>query len=738
MGTRKFLKTSGISLSAGLICLMAVPLRAEAQASEDKHRGSETVLPQLVVVGDVDPPASYAGGQVASGTRLGILGNLDFMDTPFNATGYTTQYMEDIQAKTLQDVLVTDPTVRFQYPQGAMVESMYIRGFTYNINNSSLNGMMGMAPGFSAATEMLERIEVLRGPSAFLNGLNPGSEPNGGVNMVVKRALSTDLTRLSADYASKGEIGTHVDLSRRFGQEKQFGLRFNGVVRGGDTTVEHQHRDRRLGSLALDYTTDRVKLNLDVYQFKNKFDGAGNYIVQAVNRAAANIQIPKAPKYDEGIKNLSAEEESRGIILQGEFKFSDRWTGYAGVGQARTTATGFYGGGTISDPNAMRIGTLRLDYQNAELDKTAYQAGVRGMFDTGPIQHNVVLDWSRLELTQHQLNGSVPGSSATIPGVSIHDPSFDTSMVPRVKPPAPKLQEQELSSISLADTMAFADDMVQLTVGTRYQSVTVDTFNQTTGLRASRYDKSTNSPMYSLVLKPLEDRDRLAFYVSYIEGLQRGPTAPNNATIVNAGQGFAPYETTQYELGAKWNLGRFTNTLSFYKINRPSYIAKPVGGGLSLYTEDGEQRNRGVEWMFFGEVSDSVRLLGGVAYTKTKLVKTNNGVNEGNEAGGFPKWQANVGAEWDTFFDRNLTLTAQAHHNGSMYANSTNSKKIPGWTTYDLGARYHAIIGQKPVTFRLNVDNVFDKQEFWAGARTDGVFYVAPGRTLKLSASVDF
>lgn len=379
-----------------------------------------------------------------------------------------------------------------------------------------------------------------------------------------------------------------------------------------------------------------------------------------------------------------------------------------------------------------------MSYQNVELDKTAYQAGVHGLFDTGPIQHNVVLDWSRLDLTQHQLNGTVPGSSATIPGVSIYDPSFNTSLVPGVKPPAPKLQEQELTGISLADTLAFADDMVQLTIGMRHQSVTMDTFNQTTGQRATRYDKSANSPMYSLVLKPLAGRDDLAFYASYIEGLQRGPTAPNNATYVNAGQVFAPYETTQYELGAKWNLGSFVNTLSLFSIDRPAYIAQPVGGGLFLFTDDGEQRNRGVEWMFFGQVADYVRLLGGVAYTKTKLAKTNNGVNEGNEAGGFPKWQGNVGAEWDTFFDRNLTLTARANYNGSMYANSTNSKRLPSWATWDLGARYLTTVTQKPLTLRFNVDNVFDKQEFWAGARTDGVFYVMPGRTFKLSASVDF
>src|SRR5690606_3919590 len=40
-------------------------------------------------------PAAYAGGQVATGGGLGMLGNRSAMDTPFSQTSYT--------AKTIQD-----------------------------------------------------------------------------------------------------------------------------------------------------------------------------------------------------------------------------------------------------------------------------------------------------------------------------------------------------------------------------------------------------------------------------------------------------------------------------------------------------------------------------------------------------------------------------------------------------------------------------------------------------------
>jgi len=46
----------------------------------------------------------YAGGQVAKGGRVGLFGNLDLMDTPFNSTNYTAEFMRNLQARSVADV----------------------------------------------------------------------------------------------------------------------------------------------------------------------------------------------------------------------------------------------------------------------------------------------------------------------------------------------------------------------------------------------------------------------------------------------------------------------------------------------------------------------------------------------------------------------------------------------------------------------------------------------------------
>ena len=55
-----------------------------------------TILPTVRVTAEPDPmkadlPKPYAGGQVARGGRVGILGNQDVMATPFSTTSYTSR-----------------------------------------------------------------------------------------------------------------------------------------------------------------------------------------------------------------------------------------------------------------------------------------------------------------------------------------------------------------------------------------------------------------------------------------------------------------------------------------------------------------------------------------------------------------------------------------------------------------------------------------------------------------------
>src|SRR5688500_1032465 len=83
-------------------------LTLPAHAAEDN-----SVLDTIIVTGELLPD-TYAGGQVARGSRLGLLGNRDIMDTPFSTTGLTSEFLQEIGARSLSQALVLDASVQLQ------------------------------------------------------------------------------------------------------------------------------------------------------------------------------------------------------------------------------------------------------------------------------------------------------------------------------------------------------------------------------------------------------------------------------------------------------------------------------------------------------------------------------------------------------------------------------------------------------------------------------------------------
>lgn len=255
--------------------------------------GAAMTLAPVTVTGSAisspnELPPAYAGGQVARGGRLGILGNRDFMDTPFNQSNYTAELMQNQQARYVSDALSNDPSAQATNLSTGY-DGINIRGFQVPSTSSAFlfGGMQNVTPELPMA-EAFERIEVLKGPNALLNG---STDNVGGVfNLVPKRAGEEPLTQITTDYLSESQLGGHVDIGRRFGSNKQFGIRFNGVYRDGDTSIDHQSRKTQLATFGLDYRGERLRLEADVGSQRNDVHGA-----RRVTTLNPGVPVPKAP-----------------------------------------------------------------------------------------------------------------------------------------------------------------------------------------------------------------------------------------------------------------------------------------------------------------------------------------------------------------------------------------------------------------------------------------------------------
>ncbi|MCX2685668.1 TonB-dependent receptor [Pseudomonas sp. DCB_AW] len=662
-------------------------------------------------------PEAYSGGQVARGARLGMLGNRDIMDTPFNITAYTAKTIADQQSGTVGAVLRNDPSIRFSTGEGHAYENFMIRGYGLESSELAVNGLYGLAPDGHVPTEFLERVEVLKGPSALLSGMAPNGGVGGNVNLVPKRAGDAPLTRLTTSYVSDGYFAQHIDVARRFA-DGRFGVRFNGVYGSGDMGVDEQSKDRTLAALALDYRGDDFKLELDAYETHEKLDN-GSPMMAGFSELG---YVTKAPKPDTNVlEGIYAKQVSKAVVLRGEYQLNDDWTAFASVGGARTYYDGFLNGTRIRVQAADGSAKGQTYNQAGYTHSLSSEAGLRGNFMTGPVTHQLVLTTSLL----HQDIGRAP----TVTGAT-----YDTNLYRPVKGVIAgdhgsndKTGDNTLSSFALADTLGFFDERVLLTLGARAQRVRQKMSKPTA------YDERKLTPAFGIVVKPWDAP--VSLYANYIEGLTQGGTVTEVGAL-NKDEQFAPYVAKQMEAGVKWDLGTFSHTLAVFQIEKPSMV-KNTRGDTFWYTDDGEQRNRGVEWNMFGEAAPGVRLLGGVTYTRAELSKTANGTLDGNTARGVPAWSANLGAEWDLPWVDGLTLTALGIHSSSQYLDDENTLKIPQWTRYDLGARYATRVLSKDVTLRASLENV-ENRAYWAGVFNPGYATVSEPRTLKLSASVDF
>lgn len=665
-------------------------------------------------------PEAFAGGQVARGGRVGMLGNKDVMDTPFNVTSYTARTLADLQTVTVADALERDPSVRSTGQTGGIVDSFFIRGFPVgegNLGELAFDGVYGVAPNYRVFTEYAERVEVLKGPGALMYGISPNSGVGGVINIVPKRPLAEDLTRLTGSYSSDSQVGGHLDISRRFGTEKQWGVRFNGSLAQGDTAIDNQNRALDIGALALDYQGERLRLNLDFISQKEQWDAASRPFT-----VAPGVEVPSAAN---GRTNLpqdwgwsSTREQS--ALFGGEYDLSDSLTVFAHVGGGKADVK------RMSDQvprilNAAGDTSNIPGYYKFNVDRSTADVGLRSLFETGPVNHTVTVMATRY---QDELSRGINN------GTEIRSNIYHPVDVPKQYINAPKvlrISESELSGVALTDTLSVLDDRVQLTLGVRRQDIESRNYSAS-GAVTSRYDDSATTPVVGVVVKPWE---HVSLYYNYVEGLSKGDVAP--ATAANAGEAFAPYKSKQHEVGVKFEQDTFMTTLALFQIEKPS---GELGAG-NQFSVQARQRNRGVELSMFGEVAPGVRLLGGVTALEGKLTDSATAANKGNEPVGVPDVQANLWGEWDTPWLAGFTLTGGAIYTASQYINQANTQSLDAWTRFDVGGRYTTRIDGHLTTFRATVQNVFDR-EYWSGVASYGA--ISPGypRALQLSATVDF
>ena len=249
-----------------------------------------------------------------------------------------------------------------------------------------------------------------------------------------------------------------------------------------------------------------------------------------------------------------------------------------------------------------------------------------------------------------------------------------------------------------------------------------------------------------LVWKPA---DNGSVYISYATsatppGATLGEgTDGNPLTTSTVNNELKPEDTTNYELGTKWDVldNRLSLTAAVFRTEKDN---ARVLTGINTYENVGTTRVDGLELSATGKISEKWQLFAGYSYLDSEQVDggadgDRNGnvtsqvsLSNGNQLPNTPTPSLSLWTTYEVL--PKLTIGGGAFYVDEVFGNVANTVMVDSYWRYDAMAAYELT---KNVDLQLNVQNLTD-EVYYDKAFASHFANQAAGRTALLSTNVHF
>ncbi|PSD22216.1 TonB-dependent siderophore receptor, partial [Stenotrophomonas maltophilia] len=427
----------------------------------------------------------------------GALGDRVLRDTPFAITAVGREQIEQRQVVSLGEAFLLDPSVTTQVSAYASGWSSPIRnrGIDLNFDSYRVNGLQVSSWGTEWPLEVMEQVDLLKGPGGFLYGFGA---PGGIVNYITKKPTDTPTFSAQLGWREQGIVSAGMDVGGRFGNEQMFGYRFNAFEEKGET-FNGGHVDRKVGALSLDARlSDALIWTFDgVFQSRDLREESPQYYF----RGLTSLPRPIAGNTGNSVSGTYYDTRSSLLSTRLDWQINSDWK------------TSLSYGVTTSWNDVNKIFAY-IDSPNGDYDVNVYELGgksewrlaqamLQGSFRTGPLQHQVVagishqtgLGWDR------PYEWSLIGRANLYQRHDIRHDAVGSRMMTRG-------DETVQQAVFASDTVDLGSGWSVL-AGWRYNDY------ETKG----RYHTYPVTPTYAVMFKPSE---AVTLYASYIESLEAG------------------------------------------------------------------------------------------------------------------------------------------------------------------------------------------------------------------------
>ena len=700
------------ALAMSVLCAIAsVGFVVSASAAEQTMHGN---LDEVVVEGSADV---LPGGMAKEVVTIGMTGKQDIMSAPMTVSEISNKTIEKFATPNggISDALSLDPSVRAD--RGGTYTDISIRGIYQSGHSYYVNGIPGLLCQENIPYYWADSVSIISGPSLGLNATPLSEAAAGTVNIQSKAASAEGNANLKVAYRGGSSMQEAIDVGRRFGENDRYGIRITASNINGDTAIDGENLEQQAFSINLDQKTDKSKSNLlIVYDHTDHKGGPG-----AFSFDTPVTSLPDAPDAGKIYKpDWSYNEYDNWIAaLNHEQKLTDNLNVYFNAGYHREDWYGYVDGNPkITNNN----GDFSINMTNYPLNltKKIVGTGLKGSFNLGTVENEYLVGvdktWYTYALSNNAAwNGGLGGWTGT---GNLYQANHWPSL-PRPSYDPAHNQDAQMTGWHVVDTLKALDDKLVVTLGLhghKVKKVMKDNSHQ---------DSDAICPTFAASYKV---SDAVTVYADHTESFGMGSmvSSSSSRTYQNAGEILDPAKTKQNEIGVKVKTGDFLNTFTAFQITQANTVDREEQPGKWYKRLDGEQKNKGFEWAFTGQLAKKWDLIGGAMYLDAKDYK-------GNKINGASKWSGTVGAIYHptdelSFIGRMTYLGSTSINNGVL--------DVPSYAKYDLGASYKTKLNNTPVTFDLMCYNVAGK-DYWSARSGSSSLCLGAPRTVVFSANFE-
>ncbi len=687
-------------------------MSAYAQAAETPKK-EETITvtaapaPQESAWG---PAATIAAKHSATATKT---------DTPIEKTPQSVSVVTRAEMDTRQPSSVKEALA---YTPGAAVSTrgsstsydfVIIRGF-YTPGptpNNYLDGIKLQGDYYSAAVVdpyMLERVEMMRGPTSVLYGK---SNPGGLISMVSKSPTSEPLKEIQFKMGTDNLFQTGFDFSDSLDDDGIYSYRLTGLARSNDQQQDFSKQKRYAIAPGFSWKPDdKTNLTLRANIQNDPSMGYYGWLPKegTVEPLPDGSRVPV--NFTDYAPNNTYSRYQRMVGYSFEHSFDDTFTVRQNLrySQIKTSQQSVYGFGATGNQLTRSIIVSDERYNDFGVDTQ-----LESKFGTGEVAHTLLtgIDYSRL-------HNDIDNAYGTAPTLDMNNPVYTDVDFPDAQPF--QLNTQHQTGLYVQDQLEWEKWVA--TLGGRY-----DWSKQATTIRSSGQKVERNDEQFTwrAGINYLFDNG-ITPYFSYSESFEPNPSKAWAATPAD-NVAYAPSKGKQYEAGVKYIPKELpvVVTAAVYELTKTNNLTTDPTNPFAQVAA-GEVRSRGVELEAKAAVNANINLT--ASYTYTDAEYTDDTTYKGLTPVQVPKNMASLWGDY-TFYEgalSGLTLGTGGRYVGSSYGDPDNTFKVGSSTVMDAVVKYDlARLGLAGSSVAVNVNNLFDREYVASCFNTYGCFWGA-------------